>query len=71
MSTRLSEVRNEFSGRVRAIHRGEVMSEVDVETCHGIVTSLLMTRAVDRLGLKPGSRVVARVNSTAVSIATN
>jgi molybdopterin-binding protein len=46
------------------------MSQVDVETCHGIVTSLILTCSVDRLGLHAGSTVVAWTRSTAVSIAT-
>jgi molybdopterin-binding protein len=70
MSTELSDVRNEFRGTIHAIHRGQVMSQVDVETCHGIVTSLILTCSVDRLGLHAGSTVVAWTRSTAVSIAT-
>ena len=49
--------------------RGDVVSEVDVETTWGIVTSVITTRSVDELQLKPGSDVVALVKSTEVSIA--
>ena len=70
MSIQAINVRNQFRGKVREIIRGEVVSEVDVETSSGIVTSVITTRAVDELGLKPGSEVVALVKSTEVSIAT-
>ena len=63
-------VRNQFRDRVKEIIRGEVVSEVDVETSSGIVTSVITTRSVDELGLQPGSEVVALVKSTEVSIAT-
>lgn len=45
------------------------VSEVDVETPWGIVTSVITTRSVDELGLQVGSEVVALVKSTEVSIA--
>jgi molybdopterin-binding protein len=62
-------VRNQFKGKVREIVRGDVVSEVDVDTPAGIVTSVITTRSVDELGLKPGVEVVALVKSTEVSIA--
>jgi molybdopterin-binding protein len=46
-----------------------VVSEVDVDTPFGIVTSVITTRSVDELELKVGSEVVALVKSTEVSIA--
>jgi len=62
-------VRNQFKGKVREIVRGDAVSEVDVDTPAGIVTSVITTRSVDELGLKPGVEVVALVKSTEVSIA--
>lgn len=70
MAIKAINVRNQFRGRVKEIIRGDVVSEVDVETSSGIVTSVITTRSVDELGLKPGSEVVALVKSTEVSIAT-
>ncbi len=70
MAIQAINVRNQFRGRVKEIIRGEVVSEVDVETSSGIVTSVITTRSVDELGLQPGSEVVALVKSTEVSIAT-
>ena len=38
--------RNQFRGRIKEIIDGPVVSEVDVETPHGIVTSVITTRSV-------------------------
>ena len=69
MTIKAINVRNQFKGQVREIIRGDVVSEVDVETPWGIVTSVITTRSVDELGLAPGSEVVALVKSTEVSLA--
>jgi len=64
-------VRNQFRGKVKEIIEGSVVSEIDVETPSGlIVTSVITTRSVKELGLKPGREVIALVKSTEVSIAT-
>ena len=64
-------VRNQFRGRIKEIIEGPVVSEVDVETPSGlIVTSVITTRSVRELGLKPGREVVALVKATEVSLAT-
>lgn len=62
-------VRNQFRGIIKEIIVGPVVSEVDVETASGIVTSVITTRSIDDLGLKVGSDVIALVKSTDVSIA--
>jgi molybdopterin-binding protein len=62
-------VRNQFKGKIKAIIEGSVVSEVDVETPAGIVTSVITTRSVKDLGLVIGSEVVALVKATEVSIA--
>ncbi|MFT3735523.1 MAG: TOBE domain-containing protein [Rhodocyclaceae bacterium] len=70
MSIQAINVRNQFRGVVKEIIRGDVVSEIDVQTASGIVTSVITTRSVDNLELKIGSEVVALVKSTEVSIAT-
>lgn len=62
-------VRNQFKGRIREIVRGPVLSEVDVDTPAGIVTSVITTRSIDELRLDVGSEVVALVKATEVSLA--
>ena len=69
MAIQAINVRNQFKGSIKEIIRGDVLSEVDVQTPWGIVTSVITTRSVDELQLKPGSEVVALVKSTEVSIA--
>ena len=69
MSIQAINVRNQFKGKVKAVIRGDVVSEVDVETPWGIVTSVITTRSVDDLQLKPGTDVVALVKATEVSLA--
>ena len=70
MTIKAINVRNQFKGTIKEIVVGDVLSEIDVQTASGIVTSVITTRSVDELGLKPGSEVVALVKSTEVSIAT-
>ena len=62
-------VRNQFRGKIKEIIHGPVVSEVDVETQHGIVTSVITSRSIQDLDLKVGSEVIALVKSTEVSIA--
>lgn len=69
MAIQAIDARNQFKGQVREIIRGDVLSEVDVQTPWGTVTSIITTRSVDELRLEPGSDVVALVKSTEVSIA--
>ena len=69
MSIQAINVRNQFRGKVKEIITGDVVSEIDVETPWGIVTSVITTRSVRDLELKIGSEVVALVKSTEVSIA--
>ena len=71
MSIAAINVRNQFRGKVKEIIEGPVVSEIDVETPSGlIVTSVITTRSVRELDLKPGREVIALVKSTEVSIAT-
>jgi molybdopterin-binding protein len=70
MSIEAINVRNQFRGKIKDIVNGDVVSEVEVETPSGIVTSVITTRSLRDLGLQIGSEVVALVKATEVSIAT-
>jgi molybdopterin-binding protein len=71
MSIGAINVRNQFRGKIKEIIEGPVVSEVDVQTPSGqIVTSVITTRSVRELDLKPGREVVALVKATEVSLAT-
>jgi molybdopterin-binding protein len=69
MTIQAINVRNQFRGKVKTIIEGPVVSEVDVETPTGVVTSVITTRSIKDLGLTIGSEVVALVKATEVSIA--
>lgn len=69
MSVHAINVRNQFRGRVKEIILGPVVSEVEVETATGLVTSVITTRSVSELNLQVGTEVLALVKATEVSIA--
>lgn len=61
--------RNQFKGNIVEIIRGPVLSEVDIETAAGIVTSVITTRSTDTLDLRVGAEVLAIFKSTEVMVA--
>lgn len=69
MSITAINARNQFKGTVKEIILGPVVSEVDVETPFGIVTSVITTRSLKQLDLAVGSEVLALVKATEVAIA--
>jgi molybdopterin-binding protein len=69
MSIQSVNARNQFRGRIKEIIEGPVVSEIDVDTPFGIVTSVITTRAVKELQLQVGTEVLALVKATEVSIA--
>jgi molybdopterin-binding protein len=69
MAIHAINVRNQFRGRIKEIVLGPVVSELDVDTGVGIVTSVITTRSINELGLQVGSEVLALVKATEVSIA--
>jgi molybdopterin-binding protein len=71
MSISAINVRNQFKGKIKEIITGPVVSEVDVETSAGIVTSVITTRSVHQLGLEVGKEVIALVKATEVSLAVS
>ncbi|RSF07417.1 TOBE domain-containing protein [Achromobacter aegrifaciens] len=69
MSIQSINARNQFRGKIKEIILGPVVSEVDVDTPAGIVTSVITTRSVKELGLEGGTEVLAFVKATEVSVA--
>lgn len=69
MTIQLINARNQFKGVIKDIVLGPVVSEVEVDTPFGIVTSVITTRSVKDLDLQIGTDVLALVKSTEVSIA--
>ncbi|MCB5185082.1 TOBE domain-containing protein [Methylobacillus gramineus] len=69
MAIHAINVRNQFRGRIKEIVVGPVVSEVDVETPVGIVTSVITTRSITELNLQVGTEVLALIKATEVSLA--
>lgn len=69
MSILTINARNQFKGKIKEIIRGPVVSEVDVETPAGIVTSVITTRSIDTIGIKIGTEVLTVFKATEVLLA--
>lgn len=61
-------VRNQLKGIVKDIVWGDVVSEVEVETASGIITSVITTRSIKELSLQKGTEVIALVKATDVAL---
>jgi molybdopterin-binding protein len=59
-------VRNRLEGEVIEIIKGGAVTEVDVRTAAGIVSSVITTRSLEETGLKVGDKVIAGFKSTTV-----
>lgn len=64
-------VRNQLPGRVAAVATGGAMATVKVDIEGGELTAAITRESVGELGLEVGSRVVALVKSTEVSLAAH
>ncbi len=63
--------RNVYEGKVKAIKKGPVNSEVALELPGGMeVVATLTTQSVERLGLKEGGKATAMIKATSVILAT-
>jgi molybdopterin-binding protein len=61
--------RNALKGRITAIKKGAVMSQITVDIGGQTVMSAIFVDSVEDLGLKVGDEVLAVVKSTDVMIA--
>lgn len=63
--------RNQIKGKISAIHTDDpVLSEVQIETVHGIVTATISARTIEEYGFEVGSEVLAVVKANKVALAT-
>ncbi|MET8828640.1 TOBE domain-containing protein [Streptomyces sp. NPDC004610] len=62
-------IRNQLPGTVREIAEGAAMASVKVEVPGGELTAAVTRDAVEDLGLRSGSAVVALIKATEVSLA--
>ena len=63
-----TSARNSFPGIVTRVLRGEVVSQVEIQSGPHRLVSLLSTESVDDLGLEPGAPARASVKSTHVVV---
>ena len=45
-------VRNQLRGNIKAIVWGDVVSEIEIETAAGIITSVITTRSIKRVEVR-------------------
>ncbi len=69
MSIAAINAKNQFRGKIKHIIIGTVVSEIEVETPNGIVTSVITTSSVRDLDLVVCTEVLAIVKATDVAIA--
>jgi molybdate transport system regulatory protein len=62
-------IRDQLPGRVKSIVSNEVLSEVIVETSIGDVASVITTRLVEEMKLRPWDKVFVLIKATNVSLA--
>ncbi len=63
-----TSLRNHLKGKVVDIVKGQVVSEVEIETSAGVITSVITTCSVQSLDLKVGDEVHAVIKSTEVGV---
>ena len=62
-------VRNQLRGKIKSIVWGDVVSEIEIDTSSGLITSVITTRSINELALDICSEVLALVKATDVAIA--
>ena len=62
-------IRNQLPGTVKSIVSDKVLTEVIVETSIGEVASVITTRSVEEMKLKPEDKVFVLIKATNVSLA--
>jgi molybdopterin-binding protein len=62
--------RNQISGRIAAVQKGQTTAHVRLDIGNGVViTASITNEAVDELDLKPGDEAVAVIKASDVMIA--
>jgi len=69
MSITRVNTRNQFRGTVIALKRGDVMSELEIETSAGVISAVITSSSVERLSLKVGDSALALFKAADVLVA--
>ncbi|CDQ09121.1 Molybdenum-pterin-binding protein 2 [Acidithiobacillus ferrivorans] len=63
-----TSLRNHLKGKIVNIIRGQVVSEIEIETAAGTVASMITTHSLDHLEFKVGDSALAVVKATEVGV---
>jgi len=63
--------RNQLTGAVRSVRRGEAIANVELEAAGQRLVASITVEAVDELGLSEGSAVTAVIKASDVILATD
>ncbi len=69
MSITAINTRNQFRGSIVGIKRGEIVSEVEIETAAGVVGAIVTSSSIDNLRLRIGDEALAIFKATEVLVA--
>lgn len=69
MSIAAINTRNQFKGKVVAINRGQIVSEIEIETPAGIIGAIVTSSSIDTLKLRIGDEALALFKATEVLVA--
>ncbi|TXI03012.1 MAG: transporter [Rhizobium sp.] len=69
MSITAINTRNQFRGSIVGIKRGEIVSEVEIETAAGVVGAIVTSSSIDSLSLRIGDEALAIFKATEVLVA--
>lgn len=69
MSIAAINTRNQFKGKVVAINRGQIVSEIEIETAAGIIGAIVTSSSIDTLKLRIGDEALALFKATEVLVA--
>jgi len=62
-------IRSQLPGTIKSIVSDKVLSEVIVEAIIGEVVSVITTRSVEEMKLRPGDKIFVLIKATNVSLA--
>ncbi len=62
--------RNQLAGKVLAINQGEAIANVELDVAGQRLVASVTVEAVQELGLKPGSEIIAVIKASDVIVAT-
>lgn len=69
MSITAINTRNQFRGSIVGINRGEIVSEIEIETAAGVVGAIVTSSSIDNLRLRVGDEALAIFKATEVLVA--